>query len=443
MSSLVKRVVVAMHEPVKGILLLHHLPFGPNAPTIEEHITCFGRYSQFKVWSVNTEFGFPRGLRDIRFQVILLHYSLFGFWPYELNRAFLDYLAQSSGSYKIAFFQDEYRFCQGRFRFLDQYGIDCVYTLLEPEHVKDVYRKYTRVPSFHYTLTGYVSEDLMEAARKLDKPEEERSIDVGYRARPLDFYMGRGAREKTGIAEEFVRRARHLELNLDIKTDEADRIYGNKWYEFLSNCRAMIGVESGVSIFDLEDKVRTECEGIIGQNSHISFEEFSAKVLHTWEDNIPYRTISPRHFEAAAFRICQILFEGKYSGILQPMVHYIPLKKDFSNFNEVMQLLGNKDIRHELTDNAYRDLIASECYSYSRFIEAFDAELFKIGLRPEIDQAKASRITSLLHQGQAFRQLRFQFKTLLHRSFPGRTVIKALLRPALDRYKGHKHPPQS
>ena len=42
-----------------------------------------------------------------------------------------------------------------------------------------------------------------------------------------------------------------------------------------------------------------------------------------------YLTMSPRVFEAAAVRSCQILFEGRYSGILEPMVHYIPLKKDF------------------------------------------------------------------------------------------------------------------
>ena len=64
-------------------------------------------------------------------------------------------------------------------------------------------------------------------------------------------------------------------------------------------------------------------------------EEAYELLLYQYEDNIPYRTISPRHFEASALRLCQILLEGKYSGVMRPMVHYIPLKKDFSNFDEV------------------------------------------------------------------------------------------------------------
>jgi len=69
--------------------------------------------------------------------------------------------------------------------------------------------------------------------------------------------------------------------------------------------------------------------------------------------------MSPRVFEAAAVRSCQILFEGRYSGILEPMVHYIPLKKDFSNFEEVLRRYRDESIRRELTENAHRDLIAS------------------------------------------------------------------------------------
>ena len=31
------------------------------------------------------------------------------------------------------------------------------------------------------------------------------------------------------------------------------------------------------------------------------------------------------------------------------MVHYIPLKKDFSNFDEVIERFRDKDVRKELT----------------------------------------------------------------------------------------------
>src|SRR4030067_2209033 len=137
-----------------GILLLYHHPLAPSASTVIEHVDAFGRYSRFKVWSINTELGFPEGLKTLSFQGILLHYSLFG--PrYEMSEMFLDYLERSRGSYKIAFFQDEHRFCQKRFAFLNHFKIDCVFTLVEPSYYRETYQKYTKVPKLVYTIPGY------------------------------------------------------------------------------------------------------------------------------------------------------------------------------------------------------------------------------------------------------------------------------------------------
>ena len=371
-----------------GILLLYHHPLLLNAPTVMEHVNIFEQYSQFQIWAINTELGFPSGLLEQQFQIILLHYSLFGTGRYYLNRHFLKYLEQSRSSYKIAFFQDEYRYCQKRFAFLNHYNVNCVYTLVEPQYFKDVYQKYTKVPKLIYTLTGYVSDELVALADKIVKPDEARALDIGYRGRKLAYYMGKGAQEKHEIAVQFRKQAAHLDLKMDIETDEDKRIYGPAWYEFLANCRAMLGVEAGVSIFDVDDVVRIAYEQLVAKNPRISFEELSAKVLDKWEDNIFYRTISPRHFEAAAFRICQILFEGSYSGVMQPMVHYIPLKKDFSNFDEVIRLFKDTQIRRELTENAYRDLIASGQYSYQKFVEDFDQDCKKKVLSPRYQVQK-------------------------------------------------------
>ena len=87
----------------------------------------------------------------------------------------------------------------------------------------------------------------------------------------------------------------------------------------------MLGVESGVSAFDLEDEVLTEYAELERASGGVAIEDLTS--LPRWEDRVYYRTISPRHFEAAAFRVCQVLFEGRYSGVLEPMVHYIPLQE--------------------------------------------------------------------------------------------------------------------
>ena len=81
--------------------------------------------------------------------------------------------------------------------------------------------------------------------------------------------------------------------------------------------------------------------GAFASGRPVTLEALQEGALGRWDHNFSYRTISPRHFEAAAFRICQVLFEGEYSGVLRPMVHYIPLKKDFSNFDQVVGLIGD------------------------------------------------------------------------------------------------------
>jgi hypothetical protein len=413
---------------INGILLLYHHPLRQSASTIMEHVNAFERHSRFRVWKVNVELGFPQGLRKLQFRALVLHYSLFGIWPYMLNEKFLKYIDQSQ-AHKIAFFQDEHRFCQARFVFIDRYKIDCLYTLLEPAYFDEVYQKYTTVQKIVYALPGYVGDDLIALAQMMAKPDKDRRIDIAYRGRRLSFYMGKGGQEKHEIAIGFLQRANGLDLRIDVESDEHRRIYGKRWYKFLADCCAVLGVEAGVSIFDLEDKVRVECERLISENPRISFEEMSKKVLQPWEGNIPYRTISPRHFEAAAFRVCQILFEGNYSGAMQPMVHYIPLKKDFSNFEEVIRMFKDQKVRSKLTENAYRDLIASGKYSYRKFIqEIFDKWLLDCGFVPETATGDADRVRVLLERGANRRKAYAMCRGMLHRLFSCRNYIIPLVR---------------
>ena len=382
-------------------LVLFHHPLGSNAATIMEHVRSFETHSTFKVWSINTELGVPDGLNGCDFRVVILHYSLFGIYPYRLSNPFRAFLKRTRGL-KIAFFQDEHRFCRERFTFLNEYQVDWVYTLLKPDHF-DVYRTRAPVTKVFYTLPGYVSDALISAGKELAEPVDRRPVDIGYRARRLGYYMGKGAQEKTAIGLEVLKRAAGKGLRLDIAIDEESRLYGQDWYRFLAGCRAVLGVETGVSVFDIEDVVRVACEKLLKENPEISFDEVSRRVLAPWEDRIYYRTIGPRHFEAAALKTCQILFEGHYSGIMQPMVHYYPLKKDFSNFDLVLDLLRDERRRSEVVENAYGDLIASGRYSYRNFVKGFDEELEKAGVAPQVTPEESRTITRLLARGHGYR----------------------------------------
>ena len=294
-----------------------------------------------------------------------------------------------------------------------------------------IYRKYTRVPTLVNHIPGYVSDDLIGAAQRFALPVEQRTIDVGYRGRKLPPYMGRGAREKYTIGPDFKRRAAGLGLELDIEVDERHRIYGEKWYKFLGNCKACLGVEAGVSVFDIEDVALEQYNALIAENPHAELDQLQPdidKILEPWEDYIFHRVISPRHFEAAAFGICQVLFEGHYSGIMKPMVHYIPLKKDFSNFDDVIGMLSDRGLCDEVRSNAHRDLIASGDHTYAHFMQSFDRRLCEAGLSPDCDETLAARATSALRAGRRWRTFKTAVKELRRIDFPGRNAIKSAVK---------------
>jgi hypothetical protein len=422
---------------VDGVLLLYHRPIPRwfrDASTVMEHVQAFGRYSRYPLWTVNTDTGFPEGIDGTDFSAVLLHYSLFGMGPYSLDHGWRDYLAATS-AYKVAFFQDECTRCVRRFEFLNENGVDCVYTCLEPSEFDKVYGRYTSVPKLVSNVPGYVSEDLVEAARRFSIADRSRTVDVGYRGRPLPSYLGHAAQEKHLIGERFASLAAASGLRLDILGAEADRLYGDDWYRFLANCRCVLGVESGVSAFDLEDEVLEEFNRLERAKGDVAIEDLES--LPRWEDRVYYRTISPRHFEAAAFRVCQVLFEGRYSGTLEPMVHYIPLKKDFSNLDEVIRLLDDEEVRHELTENAHRDLIASGHWSYRRYVHGVDEVLSEAGVQGRAGPDAALAVNAALHTASRRRRARRVAQWTLRRVLgtpPARELVR-FAHPVISRVR--------
>ena len=53
--------------------------------------------------------------------------------------------------------------------------------------------------------------------------------------------------------------------------------------------------------------------------------------------------ISPRCFEAAALRTLMVMYEGEYAGILEAGRHYVELKRDHSNIDEVVSAIRSPD----------------------------------------------------------------------------------------------------
>ena len=64
-----------------------------------------------------------------------------GFWTMADKEAaaFREYLRENRASLQVAFFQDEYDHVRERYDFIDQFGVDWIYTLLAPPNRRGTY----------------------------------------------------------------------------------------------------------------------------------------------------------------------------------------------------------------------------------------------------------------------------------------------------------------
>jgi hypothetical protein len=113
------------------------------------------------------------------------------------------------------------------------------------------------------------------------------------------------------------------------------------------------------------------------------------------------------------------------------MVHYVPLRKDFSNFDDVIAIFRDPVARRVITDRAYTDLIESGRYSYAAFVDSFDRDLASVGLPPPArDEAAYREIASLLGRGTLLRRLRAAARPHYRRVVPHRHRVA--LRARID-----------
>src|SRR5262249_11637899 len=148
-------------------------------------------------------------------------------------------------------------------------------------------------------------------------------------------------------------------LNVNIDWTEESRIYGADWFRFLGSCRATLGSESGSNVFDFDGGIERRYRAEAGKlGRHPSYQEF-LPFVKAKDAEMDIGQVSPRVFEAAALRTPMVLFEGRYSDVIRPNEHYIPLAKDFSNVDEVLKRLEDLDALQAMAERAHAHLVAS------------------------------------------------------------------------------------
>jgi hypothetical protein len=362
---------------VYNILIVHcyHGEY-PLRTTSRDWLYSFGRYSGHRCFYLNLAFsGVPWYINKIKWDLIIFpHLFTSERWGRINFRALVrkGQPLKKINAVKILFNQDEFYYTSVLSDFINEFDIRYVFTCAQESEWSKIYPTvdFNKV-CFQTVLTGYLDDDTLEKIHTMSARGPKRIYDVGYRASRALPSWGRHGALKTLVAEKFqdaVKPEDHLNLNISLRRE--DTFLGDDWYIFLLQCKYTLGVEGGSSILDADGSIMQRSGDYAKEHPGASFDEIESACFPGAEGSLALSALSPRHMEACATRTCQILVEGHYNGVLTPGIHYVELKKDFSNLATVIEFVKEDHGRQEIVDRAYRDIVESGRYHYRSFVRS-------------------------------------------------------------------------
>lgn len=364
----------------RKILVIYALNEYPTRNMIRDFLYSFKKYTKDRVIYYNRFTNkLPDYLKRIEYDAVIFHQSLTfcaDRTAYVHRIQDFEKFLDGSQAVRVALFQDEYINTDMSVKFLNDLKIDHAYSVAPKDQWEKIYKGVRKECIFHWMLTGYIEKKQREYYRK--KLNKKRSIDIGYRAvwNKSSITLGKFGYDKIKIANEFNKRLKPEKYRLDIKVGRQYILKGRRWTDFLSSARFILGVESGGSVLDRDGGICQQVNEAIASRPDISVKELYKNYVEREEGNFRLCAISPRHFEAIEEGTCQILYEGEYSGILKPGVHYIELKKDYSNFDEVIELINDEKQRMNIVKQAFHDIVESDRYTFKQFVKEFYNTIF-------------------------------------------------------------------
>ncbi len=332
-----------------------------------------------EIFYYNAIDGAPAWLKRFRFDIVVLHTTLlcmrwspiFNWWKRKLR------WIKDLDCVTIAMPQDEYDHAEILDEWLAEWNVPIVFSNFGAVQRKLLYPILHDKATFYRCLTGYIDQRLAKDYEDKLLPLQARPNDIVYRAKHLPYRFGSHGQFKHKIGEDVLERAIQHGLKCDISTRREDTIFGSRWLDFLASGKVVIGTESGSSSIDRRGEITGQIQQMLRDDPTLSFEAVSARLPYGW-DNYRFFAISPRHFEAVITKTAQVLVEGKYNGVLEPHTHYIPLKADFSNLDDVLDMVHDHEMLQRMVDRAYKDICLNGEYTYRR-------------LAADIEQALATR----------------------------------------------------
>ena len=239
----------------------------------------------------------------------------------------------------MCFRQDEFQWVDASNEILRQLGVHVLFSVAGAEAARRLYGPNLDRLEIVQTLTGYVPDDV---AMRPWVPLSRRPIDVGYRGRTLPFPLGRLAQEKVEIGARFVSLAHDTGLTCDIARDERS----NLWR----------GVDPVPRVVQVDPRLRERREhrglrrvgraavrSVLGRPAVRVVRGGSPGCAHAVRGNVssPRSARGSSRLRRREQRSCS--FGASTPVAVRPGEHYLPLEKDFSNFDEVVA--GLRDTR--------------------------------------------------------------------------------------------------
>ena len=387
-----------------------------TVPSIVETIATLQGSSEFPITVINFaehisgsgNFEIPAALNISEFDVIVVHntvaYDSANLW--SLDRRQSQKLEEFDGL-KVIMKQDEHFKFADFVRFVESKGIDLVFTVMPSSELDKTYTAMLPEIRTAPMLTGYITPAMRQ---KIDF-SAHRDIDIGYRGSIMPLSFGQLCYQKRKIGIDVSRLLANSDLKLDISSDWNDRFSGERWKNFLQNCKSVLGVESGTGVFDLDGTLETTCriiESALGEDD--GSEEYAnayLNALSSIENRVRYYAISPRHFEAICAGAVQLLLPGNYSNRLIANRHYFELNPDYSNLDEALEIIRDDKSRISLAERAFEEVALNNGNWIETFVHEFDVAISEainskgVSRKSKIKTREPS-INLLMMQGHAY-----------------------------------------
>lgn len=284
-----------------------------------------------------------------RYDLLLFPYGFYYANQDPWSRAWLQRLADFRGL-KVFFLENEYRFLSRKLAFAQLLGADYVTSQLPQDAAVRAYGAFfpaQRIVSLPHGLNARLADTLDP-----ERAARPRPIDLSLSGDPYPFYLGHQDRQQ--LAQFFTDNAQRFGLKLEVRQSRAERLERGAWLEYLCRCRGALHHESGTDHLDVSDSLRERVNAYVAERPGVSFADVHAAFFEGRAPGLSGRALAPRHLEAIATHTCQIMFPGRYSDVLEPERHYLVLRRDFSNADEVLRRFLDEGERRALTERAYQ-----------------------------------------------------------------------------------------